>query len=264
MRLLVMAPVLVLVLSSPSSWMGFPPAGGLAAVTAATPRGPGGDGPPPASAEDEALVARAEKAAAACGLVSRATLPPGWDMTLYGNGCALWAPPSWQRKAGPGTLEVAVDTSRKAGYFVVTSWIPGEHWTDETLAAHMLEQLRVEHPDMRPVRTKVDTSLAALGATTRQTHVRFTHGGVPTLGEFRVVYTGCAAMSGMCPLTVMGMWAPEAELSQALCTLLQIDASIRCPTGGGASSCSDADCDASCRAEGRDGGACSGDDCVCR
>ena len=212
---------------------------------------------------DAALLARAEKAVKACGVVSRGTLPPGWQMVMYGNGCTLHAPPSWRVAPQPGTLEVTADASRKTGYFVVTSYVPGEQWTDQSLSEHMVGQLRAEHGDLRAIRSRADDSLAALGAVTRQTHVRFTHDGVKELGEFRVIYTGCVALSGMCALTVMGMWAPEAELSDALCTLLQIDASIRCPTGG-SSDCSDSECRDSCRNQGHKNGECVGDRCECR
>ena len=214
---------------------------------------------PPRREEDPALVAKLVRAVAACPRMSISTVPFDWRMSLVTqSGCAVHHPPQWPPVAEPGVFKVAQPPAELTGWLIIGTYLPGTHWTDESLADFTVQELTRLHPDLAVIHSATEMDRWGLGVRIRQVIVKLTNQGVASVGVIKVIHAQCSPILNNCALTAMVSWTPVAELSTWACPLGQIEATFRCPSGGG-SYCRDHECDASCAR----GGRCVGDTCSC-
>ncbi len=217
----------------------------------------------PSYDDDQAILDYCEAVLMQCPPLSQSTVPAGWDMLMVTeSGCTVHAPPGWLHGVDGVTFEVTKDAAGTAGYFVLATYVPGTDWNEATLADYLYQELLNDYPDMKILKAETFTDSFGLGLKIRVVSVKFTQGGLPTVGVLRVVHYECSMILGNCPLTSTGVWVPLAEVASLSCTLAQIDASLRCPSGGG-SDCSEGECDTYCKSQGYSSGSCVGDDCQC-
>ena len=222
-------------------------------------------GAPPPWEDHAALTAWVEAVAAGCPPVSLSTAPVGWSSALVTPaGCTVKHPPDWTPSPSTGLFMVTNGPAGLVGWLIAGTWVQGTTWTVETLGDHLVEQLRVDHPDLVVVNAWTDSATDPFGVTTylRTLLLRFTQAMVQSVGLFKVVHTECSVLLGACPLTASGAWAPVAELPTWACTLAQVEATFYCPSGGG-TGCDEGQCDATCKEGGSTGGTCVGDQCTC-
>lgn len=238
--------------------------GGGAALAAPTTPEPQLQLPPtPRREDDPTLLARLLRAVAACPRMSISTVPFDWQMSLVtANGCAVHHPPAWLPVAQPGVFKVAAPPAEHTGWLILGTYLPGTYWNDETLADFTVHELTKLHPDLAVIHASTQTDPWGLGVRIRHVVVKLTQDGVPSIGVVKVIHAQCSAILNNCALTAMVSWTTTAELRTWTCPLGQIEATFRCPSGGG-SDCRDPDCHASCRADGNAGGRCVGDTCSC-
>ena len=220
-------------------------------------------GPVPDWGDDEALVAWLGSIVATCPPTSLSTAPGLWKMTrITDYGCTVRHPEEWVTVLQPGSFEVTSDASRQVGYSVVGTYLSGTDWSETTLGDYLVTELRKNYPDLVVLAATTTTDPYGLGTRFRVLVLKFALDGTRSLGVAKVLFAGCSAVLDNCALTASITWAPAVELPIWACMLAQIEATLHCPSGGGYE-CEEDDCNTSCIGQGKDGGTCVGDSCMC-
>ncbi len=220
------------------------------------------EGPPPYN-DDQAILDYCTQVLLQCPPVSLSTVPGGWQLVqITDSGCTTWAPPGWVTAVDGPSLEITPDAAGAAGYFVLATYVEGVDWDEASLADALFLELKQEYPDIQVLKEETLTDPFGMGLKIRVVSVKFRLSGVETVGVYRVVHYECSPILNACPLTATGTWVPLAQVPAMACTLAQIDAALRCPSGG-PTECSEGECDTTCKAMGFAGGTCVGDDCTC-
>ena len=224
----------------------------------------GGDpGPVPSYSDNQAILDYCTAVVLNCPPVSVSTVPGDWYMVpVNDQGCTLYAPQGWNATIDGTVLNVTSDPGGTAGYFINASQVAGVQWNEVSLAELLKQELVKVYPDLVVLKEETWTDPYGMGLKIRVVSIKFTKGGVPTVGNFRVIFYECSVILNSCPLTASGTWVPLSQVESLACTLAQIDASLRCPSGG-STDCNEGSCDTSCKSMGYSNGYCSGDDCTC-
>lgn len=211
---------------------------------------------------NDPLVQQMYLAAAACGTLSKSTVPAGWDINqITSSGCAAWRPANWIVSGQPDQIQFLDSASGYAGWFVTAGQMAGTTWT---LASATDAALQSIGQNMGSTATKHYYKEAELfGVFVADVVFSLNVNGQPAAAFMRIYLTEPNYILGSTSGTFIGFYMPQAQIQTYMCQLLQIDASVSCPSGGGSTSCTDSDCNSSCQNEGYNGGECSGDDCSC-
>ena len=216
----------------------------------------------PAFDDDDGIRVWGEAALAACGTIT-STVPPGWEMVLLGDtGCTVHRPPTWPFEVEGASAWIYASEEEEAGVMLLNGYLEGTDWTAEAILDGVIELLRETYPDITVIDAGEGPDPYGLAIVIRIASLKFHDGEVPMVGMLRVIHHGCSPILGNCPLTAAGTWSPLAQLPDFACTLSQIDATVKCPQGGGGN-CDESQCDADCKAQGSTYGYCSNDTCVC-
>lgn len=221
-------------------------------------------GPAPDWGDDEALLAWLVAVVRTCPPMSYSTAPGLWKMTMITDyGCIVRHPEEWIVHLQPGIFEVTADATRHVGYSVVGTYLEGTDWDEVSLGDYLIAELQKGYPDLRVLGADTETDPYGFGTRFRVIIMKFTMDGTRELGVAKVLHAGCSWVLNNCALTASISWAPVEELPIWACTLGQIEATLRCPSGGEAPECDEGDCDTSCKGQGNTGGTCIGDNCMC-
>jgi hypothetical protein len=220
---------------------------------------------PPGFDDGDAVLAYLVQLVAACPMVSRSTVPGGWDVhALKDAACSQWTPAGWLESEDLATKSFLADAQGTTGYMTIATQVAGTNWTVESLTQLVIDDLTAQYPDLAVLHARTEPDSFGLGYQIRSVVMKYTHAGHPTVATLSMVHSECSVILNNCLLTGMGSWTPLSELATWVCVLRQVDASVYCPGGGGSGDCSDSDCNAQCVAEGNESGGCVGDDCQCR
>lgn len=220
-------------------------------------------GPLPDWGDDDALLAWLGAIVQTCPPMSYSTAPGLWEMTLITDyGCTVRHPGEWVTDLQPGYFEATSDARRQVGYAVVGTYLAGTDWDEVSLGDLVVSELQKVYPDLAVLAADSESDPYGFGMRFRVIVMKFTNDGTRSLGVAKVLHGGCSWVLNNCPLTASITWAPAAELPLWACLLGQIEATLRCPSGGG-TTCDENDCDATCKAQGGTGGTCVGDSCMC-
>ena len=213
-----------------------------------------------ASSLDDPLAEAMYAQAAACGTMSRSTVPVGWQQIMItGDGCTQWAPAHWVILGQYNDIILASDQSQKVAVFTHIGHLEGLDWTLPTLNNHamaLIEESFGSKPEVLHWATE-----NILGIPTAVAVFTFDFSGLEMAGYIRIVFSGCIEPTNQCSAVFQGFWFPKDQMEAFLCTVAQVDASTKCPSGG--VGCNDADCSSQCQATGHTGGQCIGDNCAC-
>lgn len=216
----------------------------------------------PAYDDDDGIRAWGEAALAGCGTIT-SSVPPGWEMVLIGDtGCTVHRPSTWPFEVEGASAWIYASAEEEAGIMLLNGYLEGTAWTAESILDSVLDQLRATYPDITVIDQGEGPDPYGLNLVIRIASLKFHDGEVPMVGMLRVIHHGCSPILGNCPLTATGTWSPLAQLPDFACTLSQIDATVKCPQGGG-DNCEQGQCDTDCKAKGSAYGYCSNDNCVC-
>jgi len=147
------------------------------------------------------------------------------------------------------------------GWYVTAGQMPGTTWTLESATNAAVESIGQNMGSTATVHYYKQAEL--FGVKVADVVFSFTASSQPIAAFMRVYLTEPNYILGTTSGTFIGFYMPQSQIQTYICQLMQIDASVTCPSGGGSSSCTDSDCNSSCQTDGYSGGQCSGDDCAC-
>jgi len=216
----------------------------------------------PAFDDDDAINEYSQAVTAQCPPVSSSTVPGSWQLAMVGEtGCTVYHPPGWLT-GSQGTYFSAATKGNEAGYFILNGYLEGTAWDEVSIGDALVVELKKSHPDMKVISEATIPDPWGLGLKIRYLGLKFTNGKVPSVGLLRIVFTQCSVILNNCPLISSGTWAPLAELTDYACVLGQVDASLKCPSGG-STDCDDQTCNSECVSRGHAYGYCSQGYCNC-
>jgi hypothetical protein len=223
--------------------------------------GPGQDAVSSDTQSTNPLLDRLVKASKACGSPSRGTVPIGWQQVqVTVNACTQWCPADWVILGKQDEILLARDGTRKTVGYVSVVQLAGTQWPLPQILNLGLESLQKTYRSPKPEVLHYEED-QVLGIPMAGAVFTFQVDGTPVLGTVRVV-SSCSATLNACSVTLMGFWQPYPDIELTTCTLMQIDASTRCPSGA-SGNCSTLECQQWCQGKGYYTGECVGEECRC-
>ena len=208
---------------------------------------------------DDPLVQQMYLTALSCGTVNASTVPAHWSAAMVtASGCTAMMPKDWATVGQVDQLQIVDGAARSAGWFLTTGLTPGTQWTPAKAAQALYDSLGGTSAKQHYI-----NEYELLGMYVGDVVFSFDNGGTPAAAFMRVYVGDPNFLLQSTSLTYIGFFLPQTQLQVHMCTLLQIDASVKCPGGGSSSGCWDADCSESCKNAGYSAGQCNGDQCNC-
>ena len=211
---------------------------------------------------NDPLVGQMYMYAASCGYLRPSTVPVGWTSVLAtSSGCSVYRPASWVVSGQADQVQILDSTSGYAGWFTTAGPMPGTDWTVATATASALKSIG-DNVGSQAVQ-KYYKEYELFGIKGADVVFSITVANQSAAAFMRVLLSEPNYILGTTTGTFIGFYMPQAQMQIYMCDLLQIDASLTCPAGGGGSGCSDSDCNTACQQGGYSGGECATEDCSC-
>ena len=213
--------------------------------------------------DDEAIEAHMVASEASCPPVNSLEFPESFEMIMFGEqGCLIGIPQGWTSTQTEGHVEISQPPEGSTSYWAQATYLEGAYWSVDSSAGQVYNEMKQRFPDLQMIDSETKDDLFGLGIKIKVFIVKFTIESIETAGEIRVVHTGCSETLNKCPHTAVVTWAPIEKMESDLCILAQIDASLQCPSTGGAE-CAQWECNDRCEKTGAAFGYCSASQCIC-
>lgn len=218
--------------------------------------------PPEIPNSNDPLVQQMYLQALSCGYLSKSTVPATWDNAMVtSSGCSVWKPANWPTGGKVDQFQIFDSTMALAGWFVTTGQAPGTTWTLQSAADSAYQSIAATYGNTPKQHYIKEYEL--FGVKAADLVFSFNNRDQPSAAFMRVFLTEPNYILGTTSLTFMGFFMAQSQMSIHMCNLMQIDASLQCPAGGG-HGCWDSDCNSACQSDGYSGGSCVGDECQCQ